>query len=420
MVITSATARFDGTRPGTQEPTAAAASSTATTIAMGKLTVPRSTRREGDMIQRMFESTQQRLFAPPSFLLAGLAAVFACSGSSAKVTDKDGVGDAAGDHASVAPGGDGGTQTLLDGGGDGSTLPPTLITEPDQGMTPIYSLIGSAKKTIDVTMYEFEDTTASGLLTTAAKNGVTVRVIFDQNLEKSRNTTAFNALSAGGVQVHWADTTYAATHQKTITVDGTTSAVMTLNLTPYYYATSRDFAVITSDAADVAAIESTFDADFASASITPPTGDNLVWSPTNSQTALLDLINSAKATLLVENEEMGDVAIVSALGTTASHGVDVKVVMTASKSWDSNFTILANAGVKIATYASSASLYIHAKVILADYGTSAGRVFIGSENFSDASLTKNRELGLITSDPTVMASINSTLTKDFDGGTAYP
>ena len=44
---------------------------------------------------------------------------------------------------------------------------------------------------------------------------------------------------------------------------------MTLNLTPDDYATSRDFAVITTDAADVAAIEATFNADFTSAAITP-------------------------------------------------------------------------------------------------------------------------------------------------------
>ena len=47
-----------------------------------------------------------------------------------------------------------------------------------------------------------------------------VRVILDQNLEMSDNTTAYNALGAADVQVHWANPTYAATHQKTITVDG--------------------------------------------------------------------------------------------------------------------------------------------------------------------------------------------------------
>jgi cardiolipin synthase A/B len=85
-----------------------------------------------------------------------------------------------------------------------------------------------------------------------------------------------------------ANTTYAATHQKTITIDGAYSgaqiAIMTLNLTPQYYSTSRDFAIIENDPTDISAIETTFQADFDRAAITPPIGDDLVRSPTNSQT----------------------------------------------------------------------------------------------------------------------------------------
>jgi phosphatidylserine/phosphatidylglycerophosphate/cardiolipin synthase-like enzyme len=66
------------------------------------------------------------------------------------------------------------------------------------------------------------------LLTQAAASGITVRVILDQNLEMQSNTTAYGALMTGGVQVHWANPTYAATHQKTITIDGTTSATMSM------------------------------------------------------------------------------------------------------------------------------------------------------------------------------------------------
>ena len=121
----------------------------------------------------------------------------------------------------------------------------TLITEPDQGLTAIYSLIASAQKTIDMTMYELTDITVTDSLAKAAAGGVTVRVILDQNDEKTSNTPAYNYLTANKVSVHWANPAYAVTHQKTITVDSATSAIMTLNLTPEYYSTSRDFAVIT-------------------------------------------------------------------------------------------------------------------------------------------------------------------------------
>ncbi|MGD0524514.1 MAG: phospholipase D-like domain-containing protein [Polyangiaceae bacterium] len=305
-----------------------------------------------------------------------------------------------------------------DAASDDAGSGPTLVTDPDAGMGWFSALLGTAKTSIDMTMYELTDTTITGLLTQAAKNGVTVRVILDQNLEKTDNTPAYNTLSAGGVQVHWANPTYAATHQKTVTIDRITSAIMTMNLTPDDYVTSRDFAVVTTDAADVAAIETVFESDFASMAITPPTGDDLVWSPTNALSSLTGIIQGAKTSLWVENEEMGDDAIVSALSGAASHGVAVNVVMENSKDYQTEFATLTNAGVALATY-EHAALYIHAKIIVADYGSTEARAFVGSENFSNASLTENRELGLITSDSTILTSLYTTLHSDYDGGTPF-
>jgi phosphatidylserine/phosphatidylglycerophosphate/cardiolipin synthase-like enzyme len=296
----------------------------------------------------------------------------------------------------------------------------TLITEPTQGYPPVYDFILSATKSIDMTMYELTDTTAEQDLATEAAKGVTVRVILDTNLEKSNNTTAFNFLAAHGVRVVWASTTYAATHQKTITVDGTDSAIMSGNLTSQFYSTSRDFTVVDSNQIDVNAIEKVFNADFAHTAITPTDGDNLVWSPTDSQTQMLDVINSATTTLQVENEEMGLPAVTTALENAAKRGVNVEVVMTnTANEYATEFDALQTAGVHVATYAASASLYIHAKVILANFGATGARVFIGSENFSNASLNKNRELGLILPTAAILTTVHTAMTSDFTGGTAW-
>jgi phosphatidylserine/phosphatidylglycerophosphate/cardiolipin synthase-like enzyme len=291
-----------------------------------------------------------------------------------------------------------------------------LVTEPDQGLAPITSLIPAARRSIDMTMYELLDPQVTSLLEQAASRGVRVRVILDQNYKMDANTPAYDDLTANGVAVHWANPAYACTHQKTITVDGASSAILTLNFTPRYYASSRDFAVITDDAADVAAIEATFDADFQDAQVTPADGDNLVWSPTDAQPSLLGLINGAGTSLLVENEEMSDPGVVEALCDAAGRGVAVQVCMTDRGSYRRELDRLRAAGAQLALYPASAALYIHAKVVLADYGTAGARVFIGSENFSRASLTRNRELGLIIPDPGVMAAINATLSADFAGG----
>jgi phosphatidylserine/phosphatidylglycerophosphate/cardiolipin synthase-like enzyme len=296
----------------------------------------------------------------------------------------------------------------------------TLVTQPQQGYTAIYNLMNNAQKSIDLTMYELTDTTAENDLVNAAARGVTVRVVLDTNRERSHNQAAFTLLSGKGVHVVWADTTYAATHQKTLTVDGATSAIMTGNLTSQYYATSRDFAVIDTAAADVAAIEKVFNADYAHTAITPGDGADLVWSPTDSQAQLLALINGATTSLQVENEEMGLPAVTTAMEKAAKRGVAVQVIMTnTADDYATEFDALTAAGVEVATYAATAPLYVHAKAIVADYGRTAAKVFLGSENFSSASLTENRELGLITTDSAVLGSVHATLASDYAGGTPW-
>jgi len=199
-------------------------------------------------------------------------------------------------------------------------------------------------------------------------------------------------------------------------VDDRTSAVMTLNLTSRYYASSRDFALITTDVADVDAIVQVFNEDWTSSGPpgTGPAATNLVWSP-GALAPILALIDSAQHSLLVESEEMGDPDVVDALEAAAHRGVSVHVVMTYSPSFAPELTDLADAGVDVSTYASDAPLYIHAKVIVVD-GTTA---LIGSQNFSEASLDHNRELGIVTRDPSIVESLTHTVSSDVAGATTF-
>lgn len=295
----------------------------------------------------------------------------------------------------------------------------TLVIEPDQGLTPIYDLLSQATRTIDATLYELADPIAERLLARAAENGLTVRVILDQNLERHHNQPAFNYLQQSGVEVVWAAKKYAATHEKSIVVDGAVAAIMTLNLTSRYYATTRDFAVFDRDPNDVTAIEEVFNADFSGSSVLATAADGLVWSPKQSSDILISLIRSAKISLLIENEEMSDSAIVEALESAARSGVQVQVTMTYQGSYTNNFTKLTAAGVQLRTLSSDDTPYIHAKVILADSGAPNASAFVGSENFSSASLEKNRELGLVLSDPAILSNIRSILTQDFQAGTLW-
>jgi cardiolipin synthase A/B len=293
------------------------------------------------------------------------------------------------------------------------------LTEPQAGIGPVYRLISGARSSVDLSMYELADPAAETDLAADAARGVDVRVILDQDLEKSRNTAAYDYLSARRVHVRWgpAGTIY---HQKTLTVDGVTSVIMTGNLVADDYAGTRDFAIIDTRPADVAAIVTTFNADFAGQSVTPPDGTDLVWSPTNASASVLAVISAATHSLAVENEEMDDPAVTAALAAAARRGVDVRITMTADSEWDPEFSELAAAGAHIRLYPDdAAALYIHAKAIVADAGRPGQQVLVGSQNFSVASLGYNRELGIRTRTRAVVAAISSALAADYAGAAPY-
>lgn len=295
----------------------------------------------------------------------------------------------------------------------------TLKTLPGN-VSWFYNQVNAAKSSIDLVMYELQDSTADTDLVNAAKRGVDVRVILDKR-EQSENQTAYDDLTSGGVHVVWSDESrYYYTHEKSMVVDDSYVDVMTLNLQSQYYSTTRDYAVVDSNAKDVAAVTKTFNADYKHGAITPPVGADLVWSPTNAQAKLTGLINNAKTSLQIECEEMDDPTITSDLVAAAKRGVSVKVVgENEDGEYDSEYTQLHNAGVQISYYSSSTGFYIHGKVILADYGTSTAKIEVGSQNFSNTSLTENRELGLIINNSAIESSINTDFNKDFAGGTKF-
>ncbi len=280
----------------------------------------------------------------------------------------------------------------------------------------IYDFINSATSSLDMTMYELQDTTAVNDLIARKQAGVNVRVILDQK-ETNTNTSAFNALQSAGVGVVYSSTAFVYTHQKTITVDGTKSLILTGNLTSKYYSTSRDYGIFDTDANDVSAIETVFNADYPHTSVTPSDGDDLLWSPTSATSKLVGVINGATKTLDVEEEEFSDPTVVNAITAAAQRGVTVRVAVEDPGDYTSEVTQIKNAGGSVSGYSSSTGFYIHAKAIVADYGLSSMKVEAGSMNITTNSLTNNRELGIILTDTGVASVIESSFDSDFSGGT---
>jgi cardiolipin synthase len=309
--------------------------------------------------------------------------------------------------------GDGGTTVRRDG--------LSLITEPGPGDTPFVALIDSARHSVEVTMYELTDELVEQALVAAASRGVRVEVLLDHGqygAGRALNDGAYDYLAAHGVSMAWAPAYFALTHQKSILIDRRVAAIMTLNLTPEYYESSRDYAVLDYRPADVAAIAQTFNADVRQQRLAPSAGSgDLVWSP-GAQTPIGALIAHAQHSLEIESEEMDDPAITGELCQAARRDVRVQVLMTYQSAWRSALTYLTRCGAQVRTYppsASGAALYIHAKLVRVDSST----IFIGSQNLSHQSLTDNRELGIITHSPPILASTGNTFSADFAGAQPY-
>jgi phosphatidylserine/phosphatidylglycerophosphate/cardiolipin synthase-like enzyme len=283
----------------------------------------------------------------------------------------------------------------------------------------IYSVIQSASKSLEMTMYELSDTTAVDDLIARHKAGVDVRVVLDQK-EKSINQAAYGALSAAGIPVVWSSPSFTYTHQKTLTVDGRESLILTGNLTSQYYAETRDFGVEDTDARDVAAVVAAFDADFAHDSVNPDDATDLLWSPTTAKARVLSVINQATKTLDVESEEFSDPGVVSAVVARARAGVQVRVMVESPAQYASELHQVVAAGGKAAGYSSSTGLYIHGKAVIADAGLPDQQVEVGSMNYTTTSLTSNRELGIVLTNGAACALMAEQFDADFAGGTPQP
>lgn len=282
-----------------------------------------------------------------------------------------------------------------------------LITLPGPGLTTLYALTSQARVSLDLVIYELSDPTELADLAAAAARGVSVHVILDYAYSGYYvNAPAYAYLRAHRVAVAWAPAS-TIVHEKALAVDGTCAAIGTGNLTPRYYSSTRDYWVVDTHPNEVAAIAATARADFARPSLAPavPAG-NLLYSP-GAETPLVRLIDSATRSVTFESEELDEAYIVDALAADARRGLSCTVVMVDSSSWHSAFATLAAAGCAIRLYSPSSGLYIHAKTIVVDPGTTHARVFVGSQNASYSSLMYNRELGLVLTAQTAPVLVRS-------------
>lgn len=309
----------------------------------------------------------------------------------------------------------------------------SLVVMPDAGPDFLIKAINGAKKSILLEMYLLTYSGITQQITDAliakSKAGLDVRIILENQpfimpapaqpgviLKPpiNVNRAAYEALTNAGVRVKRSSPQFVFTHQKSMVIDGQVGYIMTMNLSNAAFQKNREYVIIDESPSDVAELIRIFEADWSETPIVPKDPD-LVVSPNNSKERILTLINSAKKTLALQVEFMDDPDVIAALADRHKAGVDVSIQLSYHKpdpktGYDSNGKIkkqLEDVGLSQIKFIKT--LGLHAKLIVTDNA----RAYIGSENFTTNSLTRNREMGIIIKDKIIVNKLAEIAAKDW-------
>ncbi|MFZ3231187.1 MAG: phospholipase D-like domain-containing protein [Pseudobdellovibrio sp.] len=304
------------------------------------------------------------------------------------------------------------------------------ISTPNNGHEDLIAAFNAAKKSIKIGIFGISDKLIADSLSAATKRGVAVTVICDKYCEASPSRLAITQqLRADGVEFYIASAGFNISHWKMFVIDESMVFVSTMNFITRHQQ-MRDMGIFLTNPSIVQEILAVFNADIENSknatALTPMvTQPNLVWSPINSENKLVQLINSAKSSIEIWIENMGDVKLQEALKNAVQRHVKVRILTSVcgmggpSVTAYANLSALALSGIMIQAVpfpASSAIPYIHAKTINVDHQT----VFLGSENFSRNSLLFSRELGLIFNDPLIESQMANLYEADWKQSVLLP
>jgi phosphatidylserine/phosphatidylglycerophosphate/cardiolipin synthase-like enzyme len=322
-----------------------------------------------------------------------------------------------------------GTVPVVPGPGSTGTTPGVLsasppdhaiFVEPNEGRAEVLKTIAGARKNITLTIFQLDDPAIVAALAAAQERGVLIRVLYNNASFAAANQTnpnfyAVANLTPLGVSMKPAPPYFTITHQKTLTADRSRAIIMTFNLDPAFFSTTRDFGIVTTKESEIREIAEVFEADWNYRNVSP-SQPSLIWGPVNSRAKILGLINNATRTLEVYNDEITDPQCIDALGAAAKRGVVVRVLaanMQGTNGTNVNAPALATLNANGAQAKTITSLYIHAKVAVADYGTPKQVAYVGSEYLAPVSLDHSRELAILVSEQPILDRIESVFSQDW-------
>ena len=326
--------------------------------------------------------------------------------------------------------------SLRDGRGLG---PGSLTILPDDGRDLYFRAFDAAKNEIRIEICVLEDPQILQHIQTALQRGVQVRVIVDRgkygDIAMEQDNLAQYLTSSGG-QLHLSNPIFPRSFPKIIIVDSRLLVFGSACLDETTFMRYRDFAATSGDRQILRTLQRLFENDWTySAAVgeqppafnsTPPfSRSNLIISPVNGAERLVRLYQSAKRTLDVYTELLGNLTLESELAAAVTRGVRVRLIAPQmvngggsdiqTLQYDS-LAALAAAGVEVHVSGpteTAAMPYMHARAAVVD-----GKVaYLGSLSLSPDATTVNREMGLILQRRSVVRKLEAQFQSDFDSRT---
>ena len=358
---------------------------------------------------------KMHLLLAPKFLLAmSLLAITACGGG--------GSGSGSDPKSEVTDGGSAKPPPIFVPLNDPNLqLLVTPSAPPKDGHKPIIDAIDSAKISVHMVMFLLTDTNVVDAIKRAYAKGVEIKIILNQSTltTGSTNLEIYNELKALGINVMRSSTGFTITHEKAMLIDNATVYITAMNMSTSF-PTERDYGVITTDSDVIKEWSAVFDADVENSINTNWPSDwpnsqpklagptrtpklsvpSLIWSPVSSIDKLPALIGSASSSIVATVENITDTPVSNALEAAAKRGVKVQLITPQCAAGNNLLdypTLIelakSNVQTRIMPYdiTKPTNPYMHSKMILVDNSVA----YVGSINFTDNSLTKAREAGII-------------------------
>ena len=275
-----------------------------------------------------------------------------------------------------------------------------VITQPEDGLTPILKAIKRAKKSLDIVIFRFDLSELEDALAAAVERGVAVRALIahtNRGGEKKLRKLESRLLKCGATLSRTADD-MVRYHGKVVVIDQQTAMVLGFNFTSLDVKKSRSLGLITVNPKIVGALTKVIDADH---NRVPPiiTSPRLVVSPENAREQLSTFIGGARRELLLYDSNVTDDRMIALLMQRAAAGVKVRILGGLERKWKGT-------GIKVKALR---GLRLHVRAIVRDRKTA----FVGSQSLRKLELDKRREVGVITKDRRAVAQIARTFDRDW-------